>query len=144
MAALPNANEEATVYYFDTEGTFSPSRIEQIAWQYCIDEESVNSVLDRVIQVTSKYLLLTSKFHASSSSNLHNFLVQIGSFDLGFHSPSAEEKIIEENVKLIVIDSLAAVIRRDFDSEALSERQVSARNCFSYLYSLSYPRFHLY
>lgn len=29
-----------------------------------------------------------------------------------------------DNVKLLVIDSLAAVIRRDFDSEALSERQV--------------------
>lgn len=51
MAALPQTNEDSTVYYFDTEGTFSPSRIEQIAWQFCNDEESVNSVLDRVIQV---------------------------------------------------------------------------------------------
>lgn len=52
MAALPKEGaEEASVYYFDTEGVFSPSRIEQIAVQYCDDEESTNGVLDRVIQV---------------------------------------------------------------------------------------------
>lgn len=52
MAALPKEGEEASVYYFDTEGAFSPTRIEQIALQYCDNDESVNGVLDRVIQVT--------------------------------------------------------------------------------------------
>lgn len=62
MAALPSTTEEATVYYFDTEGTFSPGRVEQIAAQYCQDEESINGVLDRVIQVCHCCLLHFNEF----------------------------------------------------------------------------------
>lgn len=36
-----------------------------------------------------------------------------------------EDEIIEKNVKLIIIDSLASVVRRDFPNEYMLERAVS-------------------
>jgi RecA/RadA recombinase len=38
---------------------------------------------------------------------------------------SLEETIIERNVKFVLIDSIAAIARREFDSKSLHHRQVS-------------------
>lgn len=42
-----------------------------------------------------------------------------------------EDELIESNVKLIVLDSVASLVRKEFDSSAMPERQVLNANLFS-------------
>jgi DNA repair protein RadA len=94
---------EGTVYYIDTEGTFSSTRIAQIA-----NERGFNAkAILKNIAVTRTY-----------NSDHLMFLIQ-----------NAEELIIKRNVKLFIIDSIAAHFRAEYtgDENLVKRQQVVMR-----------------
>lgn len=97
-------SSESTVIYFDTEQSSSASRLKEIAQSiypdYYSKEENITKFMNRVfiIRVTS-------------------------SNDLLSHLKELEEKIIEYNVKLIIVDSIASIVRKEFDSTTIHKRQ---------------------
>eukprot|EP01126_Amoeba_proteus_P024220 TRINITY_DN2442_c0_g1_i15.p1 TRINITY_DN2442_c0_g1~~TRINITY_DN2442_c0_g1_i15.p1 ORF type:complete len:114 (-),score=14.54 TRINITY_DN2442_c0_g1_i15:29-370(-) len=48
---LGGLGEDVSVFYFDTEGTFTSHRLELLASYYSTDRESLTSILDRIIHV---------------------------------------------------------------------------------------------
>ncbi|MHA1243190.1 MAG: DNA repair and recombination protein RadA [Candidatus Heimdallarchaeota archaeon] len=89
---------EGTVYYIDTEGTFSSTRIAQIA-----NERDLNAkAILKNIAVTRTY-----------NSDHLMFLIQ-----------NSEELIVKRNVKLFIIDSIASHFRAEYiGDESLVKRQ---------------------
>jgi len=94
---------EGTVYYIDTEGTFSSTRIAQIA-----NERGLNAkALLKNIAVTRTY-----------NSDHLMFLIQ-----------NTDEIIQKRNVKLIIIDSIASHFRAEYigDDKLVQRQQVVMR-----------------
>ena len=89
---------EGSVYYIDTEGTFSSTRIAQIA-----NERDLNAkAILKNIAVTRTY-----------NSDHLMFLIQ-----------NSEELIVKRNVKLFIIDSIASHFRAEYiGDETLVKRQ---------------------
>lgn len=72
-------------------------------------------------------------FQINTTNQLVENLQTLGYFNYSFSSiiiflrqrlTLIEDDIIEKNVKLIIIDSLASVVRRDFPNEYMLERAV--------------------
>lgn len=95
---------ESSVIYFDTEQSSSASRLKEIAQSifpdFCSKEENVIKFMNRVFII-----------HVTSSNDLLSHLKEL------------EEKIILNNVKLIIVDSIASIVRKEFDSSTLHKRQ---------------------
>ncbi len=90
--------------WIDTEGTFSPSRLIEIAQgRFPSLFQSAASLKDLANSVTVA--------SCTSSAKLLE-LIQ-----------SLEETIIEENVKLVIVDSVANPLRTEFDGNHLLQRQ---------------------
>ncbi|MFW9922333.1 MAG: DNA repair and recombination protein RadA [Candidatus Thorarchaeota archaeon] len=89
-----------TVYYIDTEGTFSSTRIAQIAHERGIDPKSIL----KNIAVTRTY-----------NSDHLMFLIK-----------NAQKIITDRNVKLFIIDSIASHFRAEYigDEKLVSRQQV--------------------
>jgi len=90
--------------YIDTEASFNAERIVEIAQQkfptiYNSEEELVRCAESIIV------------YPAANSEELFQIL------------DSLEEVIIEKDVKFVVIDSIAAIARREFDTKALWHRQ---------------------
>ncbi|XP_023930394.1 DNA repair protein RAD51 homolog 2 isoform X2 [Lingula anatina] len=85
------------VVYIDTESAFSAERLVEVAQNrfpgHFISEESL-------LQLTSRVHV----YHESTSSQLLKRLQTL------------EEDIIEKKVKLIILDSVASLVRKEFDS----------------------------
>jgi DNA repair protein RadA len=97
---LPKAKGglEGTVLFIDTEGTFRPERIEQIANEAGIDPRKALENIVVVRAITTEQQILTIE--------------------------RADKLILERNIKLIVVDSLMALFRSEFVGRgALNERQ---------------------
>lgn len=89
---------EGKAIYIDTEATFRPERIHQIASSMGLDPKEV----------------LSNIFHARAHTTYHQMLL----------AEKAEELVRREEVKLIVIDSLTTHFRSEFVGRGmLAERQ---------------------
>eukprot|EP00002_Diphylleia_rotans_P029726 TRINITY_DN6071_c0_g1_i4.p1 TRINITY_DN6071_c0_g1~~TRINITY_DN6071_c0_g1_i4.p1 ORF type:complete len:373 (+),score=77.00 TRINITY_DN6071_c0_g1_i4:47-1165(+) len=100
---------DAGVIYIDTEGSFSAERILEIT----------RSNLERMGGLD------VHEAHAICELTLDRFSVHScpSIQELGQRLDSLEEEIIQQNAKLIVIDSLASPTRKDFDSKSGIQRQ---------------------
>lgn len=97
---LPKAKGglEGKVLFIDTEGTFRPERIEQIAKDVGMDPETVLGNIFVIRAMTTDQQLLSTE--------------------------RADKLIKENNIKLIVVDSMMALFRAEFIGRgALNERQ---------------------
>jgi DNA repair protein RadA len=91
------------VLFFDTEGTFSPKRVYQIAAENGLDPSQVlnNIILSRVYTSDHQIFLLEHAF----------------------------DKCVEENVKLVIVDSVISHFRGDYiGRETLSDKQQRLNN----------------
>jgi len=89
---------DGSVLFFDTEGTFSPKRVYQIAAENGLDPGQVlsNIILSRVYTSDHQMFLLENAF----------------------------DKCAEENVKLVIVDSVISHFRGDFiGRETLADKQ---------------------
>ncbi len=97
---LPKAKGglEGGVLFIDTEGTFRPERIEQIAKAAEIDPRKALENMVIVRAITTEQQILTIE--------------------------RADKLIVERNIKLIIVDSLMSLFRSEFVGRgALNERQ---------------------
>ncbi|ELR12339.1 Rad51l1 protein [Acanthamoeba castellanii str. Neff] len=95
------------VVYIDTEAAFSPKRLVEILtkrYPRYAEAGNVHSLLQPFTQRVTVY-------RVDSTTDLMSRL------------DSLEETIIENNVKLIVVDSIASVARKDFDDGGVMRRQ---------------------
>jgi DNA repair protein RadA len=93
-----NGGLGGNVLYFDTEGTFSAKRVYQIAAENGLDPAKVlnNIILSRVYNSEHQMFLLNHSF----------------------------DKCVEENVKLVIVDSVISHFRGDFiGRETLADKQ---------------------
>lgn len=107
LATLPLAlgGLEGAVLYLDTEGAFSPDRLVEVAATRLPHHFATSA---RLSQLASN--VLVHRFR--SSRDLSELL-----------RSNLEELVIADNVKLVVLDSVASAARRDFDSKEVSNRQ---------------------
>eukprot|EP00026_Physarum_polycephalum_P011659 Phypoly_transcript_11899.p1 GENE.Phypoly_transcript_11899~~Phypoly_transcript_11899.p1 ORF type:complete len:362 (+),score=64.34 Phypoly_transcript_11899:42-1127(+) len=108
VLAAKNFEEESGVIYFDTEKAFSASRLVEIAegldpFKFNRTENPGNLV------ELSQRIIIYDNFNTSSE-----VLERLESLD---------DVIVERKVKLIVIDSIASILRKDFDSSSAIARQ---------------------
>ncbi|XP_015447417.1 DNA repair protein RAD51 homolog 2 isoform X1 [Pteropus alecto] len=111
LATLPTnmGGLEGAVVYIDTESAFSAERLVEIA----------ESRFPRYFNDEEKLLLTSSKVHLYRELNCDEVLQRI---------ESLEEEIISKGVKLVIIDSVASVVRKEFDTQL--EGNMRERNKF--------------
>ncbi|XP_077995121.1 DNA repair protein RAD51 homolog 2-like [Glandiceps talaboti] len=99
LATLPSrlGGLNGGVIYIDTEGAFSAERLVEVAQCRFPDYFSTD---DRMTD-------LTHKVSIHSETTCEGLLTRL---------QSLEEEIILQNVKLIIIDSIASLVRKEFDS----------------------------
>ncbi|CAM9808352.1 unnamed protein product [Hapterophycus canaliculatus] len=122
-ACLGGLGEDAGVVYLDTERKFSPDRLVEIAsarlpehyGEFALGKCSMERLLNQV-----------TVFTVDNSSALLERL------------ESLQTRIIEGNVRLIVLDSIAALARRDFAREDTVNRQELLTRQAAVLKSLAY------
>ncbi|XP_072695151.1 DNA repair protein RAD51 homolog 2 isoform X6 [Canis lupus baileyi] len=100
LATLPTnmGGLEGDVVYIDTESAFSAERLVEIA----------ESRFPRYFNTEEKLLLTSSKVHLYRELSCDAVLQRI---------ESLEEEIISKGVKLVIIDSVASVVRKEFDTQ---------------------------
>ncbi|KAL3683751.1 hypothetical protein R1sor_001773 [Riccia sorocarpa] len=106
LAAMPRAfgGLDGSVIYFDSEHKFSPGRMMEIAQHRFPDIFSDREMLQKL---ALRVLIL----HPTSVAGLMESLKQL------------EKAIIERSAKLIVIDSVAALMQSEFGRDRIFERQ---------------------
>ncbi|KAM5341148.1 DNA repair protein RAD51 homolog 2 isoform 3-T4 [Glossophaga mutica] len=100
LATLPTSmgGLEGAVVYIDTESAFSAERLIEIA----------ESRFPRYFNTEEKLLLTSSKVYLYRELSCDEVLQRI---------ESLEEEIISKGVKLVIIDSVASVVRKEFDTQ---------------------------
>nr|XP_011724744.1 DNA repair protein RAD51 homolog 2 isoform X8 [Macaca nemestrina] len=100
LATLPThmGGLEGAVVYIDTESAFSAERLVEIA----------ESRFPRYFNTEEKLLLTSSKVHLYRELTCDEVLQRI---------ESLEEEIISKGIKLVIIDSVASVVRKEFDTQ---------------------------
>ncbi|XP_072819382.1 DNA repair protein RAD51 homolog 2 isoform X1 [Vicugna pacos] len=100
LATLPTnmGGLEGAVVYIDTESAFSAERLVEIA----------ESRFPTYFNNEEKLLLTSSKVHLYRELTCDEVLQRI---------QSLEEEIISKGVKLVIIDSVASVVRKEFDTQ---------------------------
>ncbi|KAM6202640.1 DNA repair protein RAD51 homolog 2 [Rhynchocyon petersi] len=100
LATLPTTmgGLDGAVVYIDTESAFSAERLVEIA----------ESRFPRYFNSEEKLLLTSSKIHLYRELTCDEVLQRI---------ESLEEEIISKGVKLVIIDSIASVVRKEFDTQ---------------------------
>ncbi|KAF4017591.1 hypothetical protein G4228_008793, partial [Cervus hanglu yarkandensis] len=135
LATLPTnmGGLEGAVVYIDTESAFSAERLVEIA----------ESRFPRYFDTEEKLLLTSSKVHLYRELSCDEVLQRI---------ESLEEEIISKGVKLVIVDSVASVVRKEFDTQLqgnMRERnKFLAREAASLKYlaeefSIPFPFFYL-
>lgn len=92
------------VVYIDTEKTFAPGRVVEMAKQR---HPALAGFPDALADLTSRILVYQESSTAAILQRLNNL----------------EAVLIEKNIKLLIVDSIAAPVRQQYDAEHLSERQ---------------------
>ncbi|KFO24197.1 DNA repair protein RAD51 like protein 2 [Fukomys damarensis] len=100
LATLPTnmGGLEGAVVYIDTESAFSAERLIEIA----------ESRFPGYFNIEEKLLLTSTKVHVYRELTCEEVLQRI---------ESLEEEIISKKVKLVIIDSIASVVRKEFDTQ---------------------------
>ncbi|KAF6132435.1 hypothetical protein HJG60_016004 [Phyllostomus discolor] len=100
LATLPTSmgGLEGAVVYIDTESAFSAERLIEIA----------ESRFPRYFNTEEKLLLTSSKVYLYRELSCDEVLQRI---------ESLEEEIISKGVKLVIVDSVASVVRKEFDTQ---------------------------
>ncbi|XP_011909280.1 PREDICTED: DNA repair protein RAD51 homolog 2 isoform X3 [Cercocebus atys] len=100
LATLPTnmGGLEGAVVYIDTESAFSAERLVEIA----------ESRFPKYFNTEEKLLLTSSKVHLYRELTCDEVLQRI---------ESLEEEIISKGIKLVIIDSVASVVRKEFDTQ---------------------------
>ncbi|XP_014447176.1 DNA repair protein RAD51 homolog 2 [Tupaia chinensis] len=100
LATLPTymGGLDGAVVYIDTESAFSAERLVKIA----------ESRFPRYFNTEEKLLSTSSKVHLYRELTCDEVLQRI---------ESLEEDIISKGVKLVIIDSVASVVRKEFDTQ---------------------------
>ncbi|EHB17632.1 DNA repair protein RAD51-like protein 2 [Heterocephalus glaber] len=100
LATLPTnmGGLEGAVVYIDTESAFSAERLIEIA----------ESRFPRYFNIKEKLLLTSTKVHVFRELTCEEVLQRI---------ESLEEEIISKKVKVVIIDSIASVVRKEFDTQ---------------------------
>ncbi|XP_078007678.1 DNA repair protein RAD51 homolog 2 [Phascolarctos cinereus] len=100
LATLPTGmgGLEGDVIYIDTESAFSAERLIRIA-EFRFPSIFINE---------EKLLSLSSKIHLHQELTCNDLLTRI---------ECLEEEIISKGVKLLIIDSVASVVRKEFDTQ---------------------------
>ncbi|XP_075386769.1 DNA repair protein RAD51 homolog 2 isoform X2 [Tenrec ecaudatus] len=100
LATLPTSmgGLEGAVAYIDTESAFSAERLVEIA----------ESRFPSYFNSEEKLLLTSSKVHLYRELTCEEVLQRL---------ESLEEEIIAKGVKLVIIDSVASVVRKEFDTQ---------------------------
>ncbi|XP_040130605.1 DNA repair protein RAD51 homolog 2 isoform X1 [Ictidomys tridecemlineatus] len=100
LATLPTSmgGLEGAVVYIDTESAFSAERLVEIA----------ESRFPRYFNTEEKLLWTSSKVHLYRELTCDEVLQRI---------ESLEEEIISKGIKLVIIDSVASVVRKEFDTQ---------------------------
>ncbi|XP_045678757.1 DNA repair protein RAD51 homolog 2 isoform X2 [Phyllostomus hastatus] len=100
LATLPTSmgGLEGAVVYIDTESAFSAERLIEIA----------ESRFPRYFNSEEKLLLTSSKVYLYRELSCDEVLQRI---------ESLEEEIISKGVKLVIVDSVASVVRKEFDTQ---------------------------
>ncbi len=108
------------VVYIDTESTFAPSRVVEIACQRFPHLADSPGTLDELTSVLILFILITRMIQPRSRIIVFQETSTAGVLE---RLHSLEAVLIEKNIKLIVLDSIAAPVRQRFDSAHMSERQ---------------------
>uniref|UniRef100_A0A8C5L938 RAD51 paralog B n=1 Tax=Jaculus jaculus TaxID=51337 RepID=A0A8C5L938_JACJA len=100
LATLPTnmGGLEGAVVYIDTESAFTAERLVEIA----------ESRFPQYFDTEEKLLLATSKVHLYRELTCDEVLQRI---------ETLEEEIISKGIKLVIIDSVASVVRKEFDTQ---------------------------
>ncbi|XP_037688390.1 DNA repair protein RAD51 homolog 2 isoform X1 [Choloepus didactylus] len=100
LATIPSnmGGLAGAVVYIDTESAFTAERLVEIA----------ESRFPRYFNAEEKLLLTSSKVHLYRELTCDEVLQRI---------ESLEEEIISKGVKLVIIDSIASVVRKEFDTQ---------------------------
>ncbi|XP_054386751.2 DNA repair protein RAD51 homolog 2 isoform X9 [Pongo abelii] len=100
LATLPTnmGGLEGAVVYIDTESAFSAERLVEIA----------KSRFPSYFNTEEKLLLTSSKVHLYRELTCDEVLQRI---------ESLEEEIISKGIKLVILDSVASVVRKEFDTQ---------------------------
>ncbi|XP_073923823.1 DNA repair protein RAD51 homolog 2 isoform X6 [Castor canadensis] len=111
LATLPTdmGGLGGAVVYIDTESAFSAERLIEIA----------ESRFPRYFNTEEKLLLTSSKVYLYRELTCDEVLQRINSL---------EEEIISKGVKLVIIDSVASVVRKEFDTQL--QGNIKERNKF--------------
>ncbi|XP_013377359.1 PREDICTED: DNA repair protein RAD51 homolog 2 isoform X2 [Chinchilla lanigera] len=111
LATLPTnmGGLEGAVVYIDTESAFSAERLIEIA----------ESRFPSYFNTEEKLLLTSTKVHVYRELTCEEVLQRI---------ESLEEEIISKRVKVVIIDSIASVVRKEFDTQLLGN--MKERNKF--------------
>ncbi|XP_069117926.1 DNA repair protein RAD51 homolog 2-like isoform X2 [Argopecten irradians] len=97
-----------SVFYIDTESTFSAERLVEIA------EAKHPDLLvgDKLVELTSRVIVDTHQTCASLMNRLNTI----------------EKEIIKKNVKLVIVDSIASLVRKEYSTSMVSN--ITDRNNF--------------
>ncbi|XP_027274185.1 DNA repair protein RAD51 homolog 2 isoform X12 [Cricetulus griseus] len=111
LATLPTnmGGLEGTVVYIDTESAFTAERLVEIA----------ESRFPLYFNTEEKLLLISSKVHLHRELSCEAVLQRL---------ESLEEEIISKGVKLVIVDSIASVVRKEFDPQL--QGNIKERNKF--------------
>eukprot|EP01122_Echinamoeba_exundans_P002714 TRINITY_DN12684_c0_g1_i1.p1 TRINITY_DN12684_c0_g1~~TRINITY_DN12684_c0_g1_i1.p1 ORF type:complete len:368 (+),score=83.63 TRINITY_DN12684_c0_g1_i1:102-1205(+) len=105
LATLPKERggmgDEATVLYLDTEGAFAPARLAEML-------SALDTPLDAIASCVSRIKMIG---RIASIEEFEAILKDL------------EATVAAHDVKLIVVDSIAALVRKDFDLTSIALRQ---------------------
>jgi len=114
LAVMTLAQSSCSVIYIDTESTFSATRLVQIATNrfpaLYQTRESLQSLSEQVIT-----------YKETSGGRLYDRLQNL------------QTVIIEKNVKMVIVDSMASPMRQEFDTSQAVDRQELLSNIASVL-----------
>lgn len=111
LATLPTrlGGLEGAVLYIDTESAFTAERLVEIA----------ESRFPQYFNTEEKLLLTSSRVHLCQELTCEGLLQRL---------ESLEEEIISKGVKLVIVDSIASVVRKEFDPQL--QGNIKERNKF--------------
>lgn len=93
-----SSSENRHVVYIDTEGAFSADRLVEIAkYRFPIASSSDN------------LLALASRVHVYTEMTFNSLLDRLRQL---------EEVVVEKNIKLVIVDSIASLVRKEFDASS--------------------------
>lgn len=123
--------------YFDTEHAFSSQRLtELVRARHPRLFETPQQLVPRPAPPSLLSLLealLLNRVHVVQVTSTAGFLLEV---------ERLEEEVIGRNVRLIVVDSIAALVRKDFERQDLGRRQATLSKLAQHLKALA-EQFHL-